>query len=70
MKEERAGRPRLSEAELLQLRRWNTPTIYNGWEQITRGDAGKSAAEILAESDAAAAQFHQNTAARFDRKGQ
>ena len=21
---------------LLQLKRWNTPTIYNGWEQITR----------------------------------
>jgi len=25
----------LSHAELLQLKRWNTPTIYNGWEQIT-----------------------------------
>ena len=23
---------------LLQLKRWNTPTIYNGWEQITRHD--------------------------------
>lgn len=29
---------RLSHAELLQLKRWNTPTIYNGWEQITRHD--------------------------------
>jgi regulator of RNase E activity RraA len=27
---------RLSPAELLQLKRWNTPTVYNGWEQITR----------------------------------
>lgn len=26
----------LSHAELLQLKRWNTPTIYNGWEQITK----------------------------------
>lgn len=26
----------LTHAELLQLKRWNTPTIYNGWEQITR----------------------------------
>lgn len=26
----------LSHAELLQLKRWNTPSIYNGWEQITR----------------------------------
>lgn len=32
---------RLSSAELLELRRWNTPTIYNGWEQITSHDAGR-----------------------------
>ena len=25
----------LTHGELLQLKRWNTPTIYNGWEQIT-----------------------------------
>ncbi len=30
----------LSHAELLQLKRWNTPTIYNGWEQITSHDVG------------------------------
>lgn len=28
----------LAYAELLQLKRWNTPTIYNGWEQITDSD--------------------------------
>lgn len=28
----------LPHSELLQLKRWNTPTIYNGWEQITRHD--------------------------------
>ena len=28
----------LSHTELLQLKRWNTPSIYNGWEQITRHD--------------------------------
>ncbi len=33
--------PRLSYGDLLQLKRWNTPTIYNGWEQITRHDASK-----------------------------
>ena len=27
---------RLSHAELLELKRWNTPTIFNGWEQVTR----------------------------------
>ena len=41
MKTQSADRPRLSDAELLQLTRWNTPTIYNGWEQITRHDVGK-----------------------------
>jgi 4-hydroxy-4-methyl-2-oxoglutarate aldolase len=24
--------------DLLELKRWNTPTVYNGWEQITRHD--------------------------------
>jgi len=33
------ARTLLSHAELLELKRWNTPTIYNGWEQITRRDA-------------------------------
>ncbi len=28
----------LSHSDLLKLKRWNTPTIYNGWEQITKGD--------------------------------
>lgn len=28
----------LSHSDLLQLKRWNTPTIYNGWEQITKSD--------------------------------
>ena len=28
----------LSHAKLLQLKRWNTPTIYNGWEQITQSN--------------------------------
>lgn len=28
---------------LLQLKRWNTPTVYNGWEQITQSDPGRDA---------------------------
>jgi 4-hydroxy-4-methyl-2-oxoglutarate aldolase len=32
---------RLSQGELLQLRRWNTPTIFNGWEQITKHDVAR-----------------------------
>ena len=29
----------LNHSDLLKLKRWNTPTIYNGWEQITKSDA-------------------------------
>lgn len=29
----------LSHAVLLQLKRWNTPTIFNGWEQFTKHDS-------------------------------
>jgi regulator of RNase E activity RraA len=32
---------RLSGDVLLRLKRWNTPTIYNGWEQITRRDVAR-----------------------------
>ena len=32
---------RLSNEELEGLRRWNTPTIYNGWEQITKRNADR-----------------------------
>lgn len=34
-------RRQLTHGEILELRRWNTPTIYNGWEQITQHDAGR-----------------------------
>lgn len=36
----------LSHAQLLQLKRWNTPTIYNGWEQITKHDIARSCFNI------------------------
>ncbi len=32
----------LTHADLLELKRWNTPTIYNGWEQITEHDVAVS----------------------------
>ncbi len=28
----------LAHSELLKLKRWNTPTVYNGWEMITKQD--------------------------------
>lgn len=31
----------LKHSELLELQRWNTPTIYNGWEQITKRNHAK-----------------------------
>lgn len=36
-----SSRRTLTHAQLLQLKRWNTPTIYNGWEQITRRDVAR-----------------------------
>ncbi len=39
MGEPTTGDSPLSHAELLALKRLNTPTIYNGWEQVTRHDA-------------------------------
>jgi regulator of RNase E activity RraA len=38
--------PVLSHGDLFQLKRWNTPTIYNGWEQITRKNACADAFNI------------------------
>ena len=36
----------LSHSTLLHLKRWNTPTIYNGWEQITKHDRTRDAFNI------------------------
>jgi len=36
----------LSHADLLELKRWNTPTIYNGWEQITAGDPARDGVNL------------------------
>lgn len=35
--------PSLPHSGLLELKRWNTPTVYNGWEQITRHNHGRDA---------------------------
>ncbi|MCC7335154.1 MAG: RraA family protein [Pirellulaceae bacterium] len=36
----------LPHADLLKLKRWNTPTIYNGWEQITKSDVARDAFNV------------------------
>lgn len=36
----------MNTAEMLELRRWNTPTIYNGWEQISAQNPGEDAFNI------------------------
>ena len=41
----------LSHADLLQLKRWNTPTIYNGWEQITSQDIATDAFNLEPTTD-------------------
>ena len=32
----------ISHEEMLELKRWNTPTIYNGWEMITSHDVAST----------------------------
>ena len=41
----------LSHSDLLKLKRWNTPTIYNGWEQITQNDAAADSFNIEETND-------------------
>lgn len=41
----------LTHAELLPFKRWNTPTIYNGWEQITKHDFCADAFNIEESKD-------------------
>jgi 4-hydroxy-4-methyl-2-oxoglutarate aldolase len=42
---------RLTHGELLELRRWNTPTVYNGWEQVTRHDAARDGFNLEEATD-------------------
>lgn len=41
----------LQHADILKLKRWNTPTIYNGWEQITKLDSGKEGFNLEETND-------------------
>jgi regulator of RNase E activity RraA len=41
----------LSHEDLLMLKRWNTPTIYNGWEQITKQDVARDAFNLEETQD-------------------
>ncbi|MHC4387596.1 MAG: hypothetical protein ACYSX1_03215 [Planctomycetota bacterium] len=41
----------LSHEQILELKRWNTPTIYNGWEQVTHHDSGKDAFNLEPTTD-------------------
>lgn len=31
----------LTHGQLIQMKRWNTPTVYNGWEQVTKRDGAR-----------------------------
>ncbi len=43
--------PSLPLEELLKLKRWNTPTIYNGWEQLTRLNPAKEGVNLEVTTD-------------------
>jgi 4-hydroxy-4-methyl-2-oxoglutarate aldolase len=42
---------KLTHSDLLELKRWNTPTIYNGWEQITRLNAAREGFNLEPAND-------------------
>lgn len=42
---------RLPPGDLHQLKRWNTPTIYNGWEQITKLDPAREGINLEETKD-------------------
>lgn len=42
---------RLAHSELLKLKRWNTPTIYNGLEQITKHDINRECVNLEETKD-------------------
>ena len=69
---EKTNQHPLSDAELLELKRWSTPTIYNGWEQITKLDAGKDGFNIRVVVSIAWQWRERNTGLRktIDRKKQ
>jgi len=46
MSKDEASHRRLGHVEMLELKRWNTPTIYNGWEQITRQDIARGCVNL------------------------
>lgn len=41
----------LTDAEVLGLKRWNTPSVYNGWEQVTRRDAAHEGFNLEVTTD-------------------
>lgn len=63
----------LTHADLLQLKRWNTPTICNGWEQVTRRNPGGDAfnlEETRDRLDRVAAEFSGKVKAKFKSAGE
>jgi hypothetical protein len=64
-------------ADLLELRRWNAQTIYDGWEQIAMHDDDCGSASQLGYVhrtgtqlfDAECQQSSRNAEVRFNRRG-
>jgi hypothetical protein len=49
-------------SDLLQLKRWNTPTICSGWDQITK--------RVPANLTVAGKKFGENVRRKFQRQGE
>jgi 4-hydroxy-4-methyl-2-oxoglutarate aldolase len=42
---------KLSYSEMLEMKRWNTPTIFNGWEQVTKHNVAREGINIEEAKD-------------------
>jgi regulator of RNase E activity RraA len=51
MHEQKDSPRRLDATAIVKLRRWNTPTVYNGWEAITARDGARDAIHLEPATD-------------------
>lgn len=41
----------MTHSQMLELKRWNTPTINNGWKQITKRDSNREVLDLEETTD-------------------
>ena len=63
----------ITAGDFFRLKRWNTPTIFNGWEQVTSRNPAKDGInleETLRRIDQSIGEFHKNMQGKFNTGGE